>query len=119
MNCEYLRKLNFDSNIQFSKKEYDAKLWLREILLNSQANNSLPKNWTVYCISIAFAALPVILDKIFVKLDIEDAEKPAEYWFYNIAAFCFNSFFYFVNIGFLFISFSDANRRNSMMKKLS
>ena len=87
--------------------------------MNSQVNNSLPANWSVYFISIAFAALPVALDKIFEIYDIEDTEKPAEYWFYNIAAFCFNLFFYFVNIGFLFIGYYDANGRNSMMKKLS
>ena len=68
---------------------------------------------------MVFAALPVALDKIFEILDIEDSEKPTHYWLYNIVAFFFNMFFYFVNIGFLFICFTDASRRNSMMNKLS
>ena len=34
LNCDYLRQLNFDTDYSFSKHEYDATLWLREVYLS-------------------------------------------------------------------------------------
>ena len=69
---------------------------------------------------IFLTVLPYSLDKLFVRLDIEEEqEQPDFYWLYNICAWGFVVFFYFLNITFLFVAYNDANRRNAGMQRLS
>ena len=69
---------------------------------------------------IFLTVLPYSLDKLFVRLDIEEEqEQPDFYWLYNICAWAFTWFFYFLNITFLFVAYNDANRRNAGMQRLS
>ena len=74
---------------------------------------SSPRYISIALVSISLAILPAALDAIFDYLELEeDTEKHQYYWLYTIAAACFCYPFYFTNIGFLFIAFTDANRRN-------
>ena len=120
LNCEYLSQFNFDSDLKFTKQEYDARLWIKEIWLNSQVHVGTPPVIQILILVILLTVLPYSLDKIFVKLEIEEEEElPDFYWLYNICAWGFASFFYFLNITFLFVAYNDANRRNAGMQRLS
>ena len=35
LNCEFFHDLNFDTSYTFLKQEYDAKLWIRELVLGA------------------------------------------------------------------------------------
>ena len=120
LNCEYLEKYNFDSDLSFTKQEYDARLWIKELWLNEQVHVGNHPVLQILILAAALCILPVSLDKIFIKLEIEDEnELPDFYWLYNISAWGFTWFFYTVNILFLFVAYNDANRRNAGMQRLS
>ena len=55
----------------------------------------------------------------FLSSASEEKELPDFFWLYNICAWGFSSFFYFLNITFLFVAYNDANRRNAGMQRLS
>ena len=69
--------------------------------------------------SIILPLLPVSLDAIFEKIEEEDFEKPNNYWLYNGTLIAFNFVFYMLSFIFLATAFTDANRRNYIMEKLS
>ena len=118
MNYEFLKQVNFSNDFSFLRKEYDARLWVREIFVNAQADSGPLKSKEIGCICLILAILPMTIDFIYDRPNFSD-ERPPLYWAYNIVSFCFNAFFYFTNTGFLVIAFRDANRRNYCMKKLS
>ena len=74
MNCEYFQKVNFDTDLSYLEEEFDARLWLRELVISSQTNNPSPPFLLMMIASIILASLPVALDAIFEKIDEEIVE---------------------------------------------
>ena len=114
LNCEFLRQLNFDTDLSYLQQEYDARLWVREIFLNAQANNAYPPFLLFALFTLILTALHVILEAVN-----DEQDKADYYWIYNGFAMAFELFFYFINMFFLWIGYADSARRNSAMAKLS
>ena len=119
LNCEYLQQVNFNTDLSYLTKEFDARLWLRELVMSAQTNTAPPPMLLMLIITMILISLPVTLDYVLSKLEDEYVEKPNNYWFYNGTIMCFNFIFYLANLLFLNVSYTDANRRNYMMQKLS
>ena len=88
-------------------------------MISSQTNNPSPPFGLMMLASIILASLPIALDPIFEKIDEEDFEKPNNYWLYNGTLIAFNFVFYMLSWIFLATAYTDANRRNYIMVKLS
>merc|ERR1719273_772179 len=69
--------------------------------------------------SLIMILLPIALDYASKELEEDEVERPNNYWLYNGTIMGFNFIFYFINQTFLAMSYTDANRRNYMMQKLS
>ena len=70
-------------------------------------------------LTLILISLPVALDYVFDGLEEEHVEKPNNYWLYNGTIMAFNFVFYMLSFIFLATAFTDANRRNYIMEKLS
>ena len=108
LNCEYFQRINFDTDLDFLDKEFDARLWLRELMMSAQSNTVQFSTKSVLISSIILGLVPILLDMAFIKLDIDDDELPKNYWVYNVIIILFNTGFYLQNEIFLWVAFIDA-----------
>ena len=107
LNCEYFQRINFDTDLDFLDFEFDARLWLRELMMSAQANILQFSTKSVLISSFIMVLIPVSLDMAFIKFDIDDDELPKHYWLFNVIAILFNMGFYMQNAIFLWIAFID------------
>ena len=87
--------------------------------MSAQTNTASPPMLLMMVMSLIMILIPVALDYAFKELEEDDTEGPNNYWLYNGTIMGFNCIFYFINQTFLAMSYTDANRRNYMMQKLS
>ena len=103
----------------YQNEDYDARLWLRELMMSAQTNTTPFPQFLVILCSFILVLVPVAIDQVYIKLDMTDKEQPKTYWIYNGLLMIFNFTFYTVNLIFFWIAFIDSHRRNYIMKKLS
>ena len=72
LNCEFFQTVNFDTDLSYLQTEYDARLWLRELVMSAQSNTPQLPGGTLIITAILLALVPVALDELIES----EQEKP-------------------------------------------